>query len=276
VITDNQTNFVYFSELIKDKYPAEISGLTDILRKHYISFDFLKGTKDIWCRDYMPVQISQNEFIGFKYSPKYLNGYESIKSDPIEVYNANGIQSKFCEINLDGGNVVKCADRVIISERVFSENNIPRFQLIDNLENLFGTEVIFIPDIKSDMTGHSDGMVRFINRDTILVNELEHEYNYWRRGMEKVISKYNLNYIEVPWFLPSVKSSISAIGCYINFLEVSNLIILPRFEIHPDIDQKVEMLFERIYPNKNIESIQINKIALKGGVLNCITWNILK
>lgn len=126
------------------------------------------------------------------------------------------------------------------------------------------------------MTGHSDGMVRFINRDTILVNELEHEYNYWRRGMEKVISKYNLNYIEVPWFLPSVKSSISAIGCYINFLEVSNLIILPRFEIHPDIDQKVEMLFERIYPNKNIESIQINKIALKGGVLNCITWNILK
>lgn len=276
MITDSQTDFVYFSELIKKQYPIETEGITDIFYKHSIPFAFLKGTKDIWCRDYMPVQISQNSFLGFKYNPKYLKGYENIKSDPMEVCNANGIQSKFCGINLDGGNVVKCAERVIISERVFSENKIPRAQLIDSLESLFDAEAIFIPDIKADMTGHSDGMVRFINKDTILVNELEHEYKYWRIGMEKVISKYNLNYIEVPWFLPSVKSSLSAIGCYINFLEVSNLIILPRFEVNPDIDQKVEALFKQIYPNRCIESIQVNKIAIKGGVLNCITWNILR
>ena len=50
---------VYMSELLKTKYPKECDRLIHILDNHHIKYGFLKGTKDIWCRDYMPIQTSE-------------------------------------------------------------------------------------------------------------------------------------------------------------------------------------------------------------------------
>jgi hypothetical protein len=47
---------VYMSEILKKKYPDTCNRLISILEKHKVKYSFLKATKDIWCRDYMPVQ----------------------------------------------------------------------------------------------------------------------------------------------------------------------------------------------------------------------------
>jgi agmatine deiminase len=280
MITDNQTNFVYFSQILADKYTAEWERVTSILNKHGVKHGLLQGTKDIWCMDYMPIQLSKNKFMGYRYEPSYLKDpkYIHTQSNPKQVCDENNIRDiQFSNLNLDGGNVVRWNDRVMISDRVFDENmDLTETQVIDHLEKTLNAEVIIIPQIKCDMTGHSDGMVRFVNRDTILVNELEYEYKYWRLGIEKVISKYNFNYFEVPWFEPKEKKSISAIGCYINFLEVGNLILLPRFYIEEKSDEKALTLFKQVFEGRIIETVEVNKIAEEGGVLNCITWNIQK
>ena len=101
---------VYMSELLRERYPATCLKLTGILDKHAIPFRLLKATKDIWCRDYLPVQTASGRLVQFRYEPSYLKGEEwrSSRSDVKEVCRANGFQPIFSNINLDGGNVLLC------------------------------------------------------------------------------------------------------------------------------------------------------------------------
>ena len=270
---------VYLSALLKTKYPDTCEKLIQILDKHHVKYGFLEGTKDIWCRDYMPIQNKSGKFIQFKYEPSYLkndNGWDESRSDVEEVCKLNNIDAEPSDINLDGGNVLLCDDRAIISDRVFSENkDWNREKLVSELSRLLECEIIIIPAENDDMTGHADGMVRFINRNTILGNKLADEYKYWRDGMQKVLEQYGLKYIDVPFFLPKdPKHPLSAIGVYVNYLEVNNLIILPVFG--RDEDEQVISIIKSVFPDRKIETIDYNDVAKEGGLLNCTTWVITK
>ena len=266
---------VYMSELLKTKYPDTCSRLIKILEMHNVKYAFLKGTKDIWCRDYMPIQTESGKFIQFKYDPSYLKGnkeWEASRSDVKEVCRVNGIDAQFSDINLDGGNVLICDGRAILSNRIFSENsNWDKDKLVSELSNLLECEIIIIPAENDDMTGHADGMVRFVNRNTILGNKLADEYKYWREGMEKVIEQYGLKYIDVPFFSPKdPKHPHSAIGIYVNYLEVNNLIVLPVFG--RDEDKQAVDVLRQAFPDRVIETIDYTDVAWEGGLLNCTTW----
>ena len=266
---------VYMSELLKTNYPETCSRLIKILEMHDVKYAFLKGTKDIWCRDYMPIQTESGKFIQFKYDPSYLKGnkeWEASRSDVKEVCRVNGIETQFSDINLDGGNVLICDGRAILSNRIFSENsNWDKEKLVNELSKLLECEIIIIPAENDDMTGHADGMVRFVNRNTILGNKLADEYKYWREGMEKVIEQYGLKYIDVPFFLPKdPKHPHSAIGIYVNYLEVNNLIVLPVFG--RDEDKQAVDVLRQAFPDRVIETIDYNDVAQEGGLLNCTTW----
>ena len=266
---------VYMSELLKTNYPETCSRLIKILEMHDVKYAFLKGTKDIWCRDYMPIQTESGKFIQFKYDPSYLKGnkeWEASRSDVKEVCRVNGIEAQFSDINLDGGNVLICDGKAILSNRIFSENsNWDKEKLVNELSKLLECEIIIIPAENDDMTGHADGMVRFVNRNTILGNKLADEYKYWREGMEKVIEHYGLKYIDVPFFLPKdPKHPHSAIGVYVNYLEVNNLIVLPVFG--RDEDKQAVDVLRQAFPDRVIETIDYNDVAQEGGLLNCTTW----
>jgi len=277
VIIPPREQTVYLSGLLKSEYPETCNRLIKILEKHYVKYAFLEGTKDIWCRDYMPVQTPSGKLIQFTYNPSYLRGnkeWEDSRSDVKEVCRLNNIEALFSDINLDGGNVLICDDRAIISDRIFSENpNRDKDELVKELTKLLECEIIIIPTENDDMTGHADGMVRFVNKNTILVNNLEEEYKYWREGMQKVIEKYKLKYINLPFFLPKdSKHPLSAVGIYVNYLEVNNLIVLPVFGRGED-KQAIDII-QKTFPNKVIETIDYNAVALEGGLLNCTTWVI--
>lgn len=54
--------------------------------------------------------------------------------------------------------------KAVITDRVFWENpEYDKNTLLLELENLLEAEIIIIPSLKSDMTGHADGVVRFVN-----------------------------------------------------------------------------------------------------------------
>ena len=271
---------VYLSELLKERFPDCFYRLTSILEKHNVEYRLLKGTKDIWCRDYMPIQTESGKLIQFRYDPSYLKGkkeWEDSRSDVREVCRQNGFEPVFSTINLDGGNVLLCSGRAIVSDRIFSEN--PEYndkeQLIRELSELLEAEIIVIPAQKGDYTGHADGMVRFVNHDTILGNNRSEEYKNWSNGIEKVLKDKNIKYIDVPFFYgyKDSKHPENAIGIYVNYLEVGNLIVLPVFEVEGNRDAESIETFKRVFPNKIIETINYNEIALEGGVLNCSTWN---
>lgn len=268
---------VYMSEILKKKYPDTCNRLISILEKHKVKYSFLKATKDIWCRDYMPVQTPSGKLIQFTYDPSYLRDnkeWEDSRSDVKEVCRLNNIEALFSDINLDGGNVLICDGRAIISDRVFSENpDRDKDEIVKELGQLLECEIIIIPAENDDMTGHADGMVRFVNRNTILGNNLEAEYKYWRERMQKVIEKYNLKYINMPFFVPKdSKHPLSAVGVYVNYLEVDNLIVLPVFG--KEEDNQAITIIKDAFPGKAVETIDYNDVAYEGGLLNCTTWII--
>ena len=119
-------------------------------------------------------------------------------------------------------------------------------------------------------------MVRFVNKNTILGNDLNAEYKYIREGINKACLENNLQYINVPFFVPKYdkKQAMNAIGIYVNYLEVDNLIVLPKFGVVGNRDEEALSLFKKIFPDRIIETVDYNEVALEGGLLNCSTWTV--
>lgn len=281
MICDKDTNMVYFSELLKvnEEYSDTCNRITSILDKYQIKYGFLKGTKDIWARDYMPIQTGIDRFVQFRYEPSYLKEYLHLQSDPKEVCRENQLFPIPTGINIDGGNVVKWHNKVMITDRIFSENPdySDKEKLVKDIQELLDTECIIIPQIRAayDFTGHADGLVKFIDETTVLGSDLVFEFKYWSTGMKKVIDKHNFEYINMSSFEHKDKEfPDSAIGCYMNYLEIGDLVIFPIFEVENNKDQQAVDTIKKIYPYKHIETININDIAKRGGLMNCISWNI--
>ena len=275
-------NTVYVSSILKEKFPNAAKELFSILRKYNVTIKELAHTKDIWCRDYMPVQNSIGELIQFKYDPSYLRGgkeWEKSRSNVHEVCEANGIKPIYSDLKIDGGNVVMLGNKAILTNRVFSENpEYDRETLISKIENLLKAKVYIIPaySLSEDVTGHADGMVRFVDEHTILGNDLSEDYDYMKKGIDKVCQIAGLNYIDVPYFIPEKDRNheMNAIGIYVNYLEVDNLIVLPKFKVNGNRDEETIELFNKIFPDRIIETVNYNEVAVEGGLLNCSTWTI--
>ena len=167
---------LYFSyQLNNPTYKPAADRLFAALDLFNIKYKLLNNTKDIWLRDFMPVKTRSGRFVSFRYEPSYLKDNPELKTDfKSDVSAEIGLSGvEYSDINLDGGNAVFSPARqsVIISDRVFAENpDRSEVDLICELEKLLEAKVIIIPSLKSDMTGHADGMVRFASESTLLVN----------------------------------------------------------------------------------------------------------
>jgi len=89
-----------------------------------------------------------------------------------------------------------------------------------------------------------------------------------------VLSNAGLGYIELPSNTGANTNYTPANGEYLNYLQMENVIILPTFGI-PE-DELVVKKFEGLFPGSSIATVSSNDIAKDGGILNCITWNIVK
>lgn len=272
---------VYMSALLKERHQATYERLIAILDKHGIPYALLEGTRDIWCRDYMPVQTSGGKLVQFRYDPSYLNGkpeWRASKSDVKEVCAANKLHPVFSDINLDGGNVVMYGKKAIITDRVFSENpKIDERDLRKQLSDLLEAEIVIIPAYAKsiDFTGHADGMIRFVDAETVIGLDNEQESRQWKDKMDEAMRVAKLNYVKFPFFDCKIKgNSVHAIGVYLNYLEIGNLIVMPVFgDSYPgNKDAEALAKMKELFPHKTIETIDYNDVALEGGLLNCTTW----
>ena len=165
---------IYFSALLPVLYPTDAETLFTALAAHDVPYALLDGTRDVWVRDFMPVRTGSGKQVSFCYEPSYLKHDPDLRTDfRKDLAPQLGLPVTYSNINLDGGNVVfsPSGARVLISDRVFSENpEYPSAALVHELSELLETEVLIIPSLKSDMTGHADGMARFLDDRTVLCN----------------------------------------------------------------------------------------------------------
>jgi len=279
MITDQETNFLYFSGLLPQRHPKFFKELRAILERKGIRYGLLPHTKDIWCRDYMPIEVFKNRFVQFKYKPRYLLRYKKYRAtitDATDTCKAIGVKPEASDIKIDGGNVVKSRTKVIMTERIFSENlSYAREKLLKELKKLFKVrQVITIPECPYDRYGHTDGMIRFIDgvvdEDTVLVNDFSGESAKFFSKFLRVLSREGLLSVVLP-YNPFHNKGDDAKGIYINYLQVGKTIIYPEYGIKEDA--RAHKAFFRYFGAHAIP-IRTNAIARKGGVLNCVSWNI--
>jgi agmatine/peptidylarginine deiminase len=281
MITDSQTNKVYFSRRLTwyKCWPK----LKEILSNAKIDFDLLDNTKDKWARDYMPIQVEKGKFITYVYNPDYLQ--EDKKSITVwtEIPNLPSMPEKVeTKLIIDGGNVIKCSDKVIMTDKVFLENRRLQFskkEIQEELERLFG-RVIIIPwnsQDKWDFCGHSDGMIRYIDHDYVLINNYcNHKENEWLlKDIKNILKTNNIKYEQLDYGKGYQEVNDWA---YLNFLQVGNKIFIPTID-NQDLDTKALKQLESIYNKCEIFPVPLLSIIKAngkycGGALNCISWNI--
>lgn len=270
MITDSQTNTVYFSDLLKLQFPKIENALTNLLLKDGITIKEIHGTKDIWCRDYMPIQIGSEKFILFVYDPPYLRNRKDLRTDPVELpYDV-----KSSHLILDGGNVVKAKNKAIITSNVYIDNAIFSRHEIDHMlmTTLEVDEVIIIPRQPYDWTGHSDGMIRFLDENTVLVNNFEKDSASFKKELYQKLQRHKLEVVLFPYSYPTSGNNLTAEGCYINYLHVGNTIVLPTY--NHAFDEQAFNDLSGIYPHHRIHTLPSIELAKEGGVLNCVSWNV--
>jgi agmatine/peptidylarginine deiminase len=283
MITDKETDFVYFSELLKSdpKYPGVCSAITSILDDHQIKYDFIKGTNDIWARDYMPIQVTKDKLIEYRYDPDYLQGIEKgrrdLKTYPDIICDSLKLKTIKTSIILDGGNVIKGVNSVILTDKIIEENkrHYKRQPLIEKLKQLFEVEkVIIIPWDKGEEYGHADGMIRFINDDTVLIHEYFDTYEKeFINEFYDALKSNNILFEKLTFKTPKKDKRRWA---YLNFLQMKDIILLPKFGIAEDEQAfaQCKSLFPEYARRDRIIQVFANALVKESGAFNCITWNI--
>lgn len=278
MIPDSKTNFLFLADTLSKFYPKFFVQFEAVLNQKKISFELLTNTNDVWAVDYMPIQVDEDKFIQFIYNPSYLQTKIFINtiSDVDTICESIGIKTEKSKILIDGGNVVKSTNSVILTERIYKENpTIEHKKLLKELqEQLLVDRLVIIPEQPYDFTGHSDGMVRFLDDNTVLINDYKNESKRFVVNFEDTLKQSGLNIIRIPYNPYDNSKNMHAMGIYINYLQMDRTLVIPIFNQKED-DFAVKQ-FEQLFLGYDITTVVATDIAKQGGLLNCISWNIYK
>jgi agmatine deiminase len=279
MITDNQTNTVYFAAQTEKHYPKRFSDLKQIIEEAGYSVLVISNTSDYYCRDYMPVQVEDEDFVQFVFRPEAYLKQEEYKyiTNPVMVNLSNTMkQPRYSPILLDGGNIVKWKDKVVITDRVIKDNLYQfgtKEAVIAQLEKDLKCTVIVIPEYPKEKTGHSDGLIRFIDENRVFINETKEEPPEWLKKFKKVLKDNDLTPVELPCPMPPEQET--AIGLYLNYLHVGNLVVVPQFKL-PEDKKAIDKISEIFGAENKVVGYDALWIAKHGGVFNCCTRTVRK
>lgn len=257
--------------------------------------------KNPWCRDYLPVKNAKGKLVQFKYWQGYMTDTKKWQAripGPKALHQELGLSEgevNSSDIILDGGNVELHGAMAIVSDRVFRDNRQHEkyrndVQLLNALqESLAVEQLIIVPQYPFDFTGHVDGLVRFIDPDTVLINDLQPELEQaqkligekankvkgerneaWYYAFLMALRNVGLKWETLPYTATKNDSDKDASGIYLNFLRLKDRIIMPVFG-RPEDDAAAAKLAE-LYSNKDIVKIEASELAGEGGIINCISW----
>ncbi|HEX5316899.1 MAG TPA: agmatine deiminase family protein, partial [Candidatus Kapabacteria bacterium] len=214
--TVSKANTIIVSALLEMKFPQVFRELKAIVEGSGAIFVALGGTRDIWCRDYFPIQTERGKFFSYIYDPDYLQDDPGLVTREIN-YDFGEAEVLPLNIKLDGGNVMKGPGFVLLTEKVFRENRAEdarsRNRLLVFLESAFGKAVIF-PNEPNDPVGHVDGEVMLVD-DVLFVNDYS-------------------EYINDPIYAKFVKELKSVIATLVAQGRVSRVMELPYKLLNPE------------------------------------------
>ena len=272
MITDWETDTAVFSDLLPGQFPQLWKRLSGLLREHGTTIHLVCGCRDIWARDFLPVQVG-NEFVTFRYAPDYLRGYDHLRTEESVCDAVPFLKARHrSDLIIDGGNLVSSGPMVAATDKVYRENpDQSREGIRKKLSKILGARscVVLLKE-PGDPIGHSDGLVRFLDEWTVVTNDYSNIDPGYGQRVTAVLARHGLEVVKFPY---SVSTTVtdgipSAVGNWVNFLRVGNLIVVPEFG-YPADRTAVSILRDRL-PNCSVVPLYATDLACRGGVLNCV------
>jgi agmatine deiminase len=158
---------------------------------------------------------------------------------------------------------------------VFSENpELSPSAVRNQLETLLESECLFVSVEPRDKVGHADGLVRFVSENMVIINDYSDVDPLFGRRLRTSLEKRGLD-VEVLPYVPEEAMGAdglpSAVGLYLNFLRVGNLVLVPVYGL-PE-DELALRKIESVLAGVRVIPVPSLHLAKEGGVLNCVTWN---
>ena len=293
-ITDDKTDKVYISSLIDKKDGGldkeTCSKLKSCIQDFCPDCELLYNTRDVWARDYMPIQLTQGVYLSFIYRPDYLVDYTKCTTDwqldkvhPQKQSQKEFLYSDFVQmipIILDGGNVIKAIvnDKpcIIMCDKVLRENNVNEKEFRDWWErwwkdNFDGTEMqlVLLPweGVKYDQIGHADGMLRYIGNGKVLMTNYDDFNKKHSKLLEETLRKADFK-VEKLVFGTLGKFKKDKMfrllrkysWCYINYLQVGKRILLPSLG-YDDLDNEAKQQIKDIFDRETNNEYEIKLLS---------------
>ena len=255
---------ILISNLLVKNHAKIADALCSILNKYDTKCEILE-TKDIWMRDFMPFLLDNGRLVSYDYDPDYL------KDDQYSHLRTK-IQPLNDHINLvlDGGNFVRLGSKAIMTDKIFKENpSKTKAEIIEAIKQKCAlNELIIIPRQPYDILGHSDGMARWIDESSVLVNDFSNESKSFNDRLVRALKKHGLK-IKFMKYGEGFFSKKRDWGAYLNFIKINGLLIVPVYGTDDDY-VAIEQI-KKIYGGCKVETINLSEIIELGGALHCIT-----
>ena len=246
------------------------ANIKQALEENGISYGLLPNTKDVWVRDYMPA-YSNGHYVSYVYNPDYLQNEKNKKyiTDNVEdVFDLSNDSVTKTKLVIDGGNVIMCGDKVIMTDKIFVENSgFSKEEVVAEIERVFSAKLVVIPWDKEEEFGHADGMVRFVSDNHVLINQYKDIDPELRQKLIVALSPHFSEISELEYGKASSQNS----WAHINYLQVDNYIFVPQLGIMTD-KLAVKQISE-VFPTSKIVPVEVKGIVKNGGALNCVAWN---
>ncbi|MEM9232720.1 MAG: agmatine deiminase family protein, partial [Pseudomonadota bacterium] len=238
---------------------------------------------DIWARDYgladplIPIMFRYTA-AGQGGGRKGQRDADAVQDDFANVLEDAGLTFDSSDLLNDGGNYVGDGDgRAVLSRKFLRDNNLDEETARDVLRQ--ETSLTHIAFIEADEQGgleHADGVVAFIEANTLVINSYPDDPRYaaeLRSSLEADLPGVSIHEIVTPYDGSEIYDERfgSACGLYTNMLVTPHRIYLPQFGI-PEDRTAIESL--QRWTDKTIIPVPSGAICAMGGGVRCMSWQV--
>ena len=247
--------------------------------KKYLPHDILLSADmyDIWLRYF--TTVNPYKPVQFRYTAAAQSGSQKRADQVQKQFNKFtkklGISYLTSILKLDGGNVVdNYNDKAIVTERFLKDNGLSKAEGKEKLKKLLSVKsVAIIPSDDESGLAHADGMLMFIDENTLALNRYDEPLrSEILKELTSSFSKIKIIEVETHYEEDDWDPGFSsACGIYTNSIVTNKYIYVPIFGTKPDL-KAIKTIQKNT--DKTVVPIEASSVCYMGGSVRCLGWQL--
>lgn len=234
--------------------------------------------RDIWMRDFTTVNPMQPVQFTYTWASMTKKQSKDVQKSFNQFADRYQIQRAKTDLMIDGGNLVDdYAGRVITTTRFMEDNELSYNEAKQELKAMLGATEVAILEPDEEVLAHSDGMVSWVDKNTLLVNDYSKTPSFRTTVMKELKASFpTAKIVEVPVeYKTNPKGQWegfeSACGVNLNATVTQNNIYVPTFNMPHD--QKALTIIKQ-NTSKKVIPVNAESVCPMGGSVRCLTWQV--